>query len=84
MSKIAIENLIGSLHERFGDNLTSPQQQQLMESLQRHVHDLNDSDPIDPDFQETLGILLEDVELQHPQAAGIIRELMEALKNMGI
>ena len=84
MSKVTIEHLMTSLHERFGDDLASPQQQQLIESLRQHMHDLNESEPVDPGFQETLGALLEDVEQQHPQAAAILREVMETLKNMGI
>jgi hypothetical protein len=38
MPKAKITNLLTSLHDRFGDDLTSPQQQQLMEDLRNHVH----------------------------------------------
>lgn len=84
MPKQTLKTLISTLHDRFGDDLTSPQQQQLIKALENHIHAKNASAPLDPSVQETLGLLLEDVEVQHPQAAAIIREVMETLKNMGI
>jgi hypothetical protein len=84
MSQATIKNLITSLHERFGDDLTSPQQQQLMEKLNLYSHKLDQKEPVDPDIKETLELLLEELEVQHPQAAGIIRQVIEALGNMGI
>ncbi|ODS24008.1 hypothetical protein AB835_05645 [Candidatus Endobugula sertula] len=80
----SIENLISSLHERFGDDFTSPQQQQLMDSLKNYTYYSGEEIPVGSDFKETLDLLLKDIEWQHPQAAGVIREVMEILKNMGI
>ena len=84
MTKQIIQNLISDLHNRFGDDLTSSQQLELMEKLRNHAHAMNQDAPVDPDFEETLTLLLEDLEIQHPQAAGIIREVMATLGNMGI
>ena len=84
MPKQTLQNLISTLHEQFGDDITSPQQQQLMQNLENHIHAMDESDPADPDIQETLTLLVENVEVRHPQAAALIREVMEALKNMGI
>jgi hypothetical protein len=84
MSKEKVEDLISSLHERFADDLVSPQQQKLMDELRNHMHAMDENDQSTPDLQDTLGALLEDVEHQHPQAAIVVREVLEALKNMGI
>jgi hypothetical protein len=45
---------------------------------------MDETAPADPDIQETLTHLLEEVEVRNPKSAAIIREVMEALKNMGI
>ena len=84
MPKQTLQNLISSLNDNFGDDLSSPQQQQLMQALQNHIHALDEDDTADPGIQETLGLLVEEIEAQHPQAATVVREVMQALKNMGI
>ena len=84
MPKQTLQNLISSLHDQFGDDAVSSQQQQLMQDLENHIHGMNETEPLDPNIQETLTLLLDDAEERHPQSAAIIREVMEALKNMGI
>jgi hypothetical protein len=84
MPKQTLQNLMSSLHDQFGDDVISPQQQQLMQDLESHIHGMDEAEPADPNIQETLTLLLDDVEERHPQSAAIIREVMEALKNMGI
>jgi hypothetical protein len=39
---------------------------------------------VDANIQETLTHLLDEVEVRNPKSAAIIREVMDALKNMGI
>ena len=84
MPKAKITNLITSLHERFGDDLTSPQQQQLMKGLKSHIHQWDEKEPVDPNIQETINLLLEDIEKQHPKAAAVVREIMHVLENIGV
>jgi hypothetical protein len=84
MPQAKVKNLISQLHDTFGDDLTSPQQQQLMDSMKSHVHNWGETEPVDPNFQECVELLLEDVEEQHPAAAGIVREILEVLGNIGI
>ncbi len=84
MPKQQLENLIGSLHEQFGDDLTSPQQQQLMQQMQSHLHNFDEPEPGDPNFTETVELLLEDIEEQHPKAAAVVREILEVLGNIGV
>ncbi|MFT6790979.1 MAG: hypothetical protein ACJA04_000179 [Cellvibrionaceae bacterium] len=84
MSQKTVQTLISDLHDRFGDDLTSPQQQELMKKLKMHAHNLNENEPTDLDFKDTLTVLLEDIEVQHPQEAQVIREVIQTLSNMGI
>ena len=84
MPKAKITNLITSLHERFGDDLTSPQQQQLIRDLQSHIHAWDEKEPVDPSFQDAVNLLLEDIEEKHPKAAALVREITHVLQNIGV
>ena len=84
MPKQQIENLISNLHDHFGDDATSPQQQQLIEKMERHIHNVQDPELIEPSFKETVELLIEEVEEEHPKAAAIAREILEVLGNIGV
>lgn len=84
MPQEKINHLITDLHERFGDDLVSDQQKALMDNLNRHMSVEGDVDLADPNFKETLDLLLEDVEADHPQAAAVVREVMSVLNSMGV
>ncbi|MEH6519015.1 MAG: DUF4404 family protein [Halioglobus sp.] len=79
-----LKALIGELHDSFGDNETSTQQQQLMEQLQTYIHDIDTAEPVPPGLIESAEILLEEVEEGYPQTAASIRQVINALGNMGI
>jgi hypothetical protein len=84
MPKVKIEGLISSLHEQFGDDLTSPQQKQLMDSMQQHLHAWGENEVPDPTFNESLEMLLEEIEDDHPKAAATIKQILQILGDMGI
>jgi len=84
MPKEKIEGLISSLHEHFGDDLTSPQQQQLMDSMKHHLHAWGESEQPQPTFKESLEMLLEEVEDEHPKAATLIKEVLKILNDIGV
>lgn len=84
MPKQTLEHLMTTLHERFGSDLSSPEQQKLLQDIESHIHGLNEEEPVDPGVKDTLNLLIEEVEEQHPQVATVVREVMEALKNMGV
>jgi len=79
-----LKTLISDLHDSFGDDETSPQQQQLMQQLQIYVHDIDTAEPVPPGLIESAEILLDEVEEDYPQTAAIIRQIINALGNMGI
>jgi hypothetical protein len=84
MPKQKIQHLISDLHERFGDELTSPQQQALMSQLKTHIHDLDESEPVEPGFLETKDTFIAQIEDDHPNAAVIVNKILETLKNIGV
>ncbi|MDT8398787.1 MAG: DUF4404 family protein [Pseudomonadales bacterium] len=82
MPKEKIAGLISDLHERFGDDETSPQQKQLMAQLQSQLDGWQGPAPADGDMEKTAELLLEDIEEHHPKAARVIREILETLANI--
>jgi len=84
MPKQQVQSLISDLHEKFGDDLTSPQQQALMSQLKSHIHDLNESEPVEPDFLDTIDTFINQIEDDHPNAAVIVNKILETLKNIGV
>lgn len=84
MPKQQAKALISDLHERFGDDVVSSQQKALMDQLNAHIHDIGESDPVEPSFLEAVEVFLNDIEEDHPQAAGVVKQLLDTLKNIGI
>ena len=78
-----LKALISDLHGSFGDDETSPQQQ-LMQQLQTYMHDIDTTEPVPPGLIESAEILLEEVEEGYTQTAASIRQVINALGNMGI
>jgi hypothetical protein len=79
-----IENLMSELHELFGSEEPSPQQQKLLADLHSHIHSSLDPDSHEPSLTETAELIIESVEQEHPRAAAIVRDLLDTLKNMGV
>jgi hypothetical protein len=84
MPKQQAKSLISELHERFGDDITSSQQADLMMRLNAHIHDLNEEEPVDPTMIDAVELYLTELEAEHPQGASVVRQLIETLKNIGI
>ncbi|MFT7185373.1 MAG: hypothetical protein ACI84K_000751 [Pseudohongiellaceae bacterium] len=84
MPKQQIKHLISDLHEKFGDDLTSPQQQALMLQLESHIHDLSESGPVEPGLLETVDSFITLIEDDHPNAAVIVNKILETLRNIGV
>ncbi len=82
MAKKKIENLISQMHETFGDDQPSPQQEQLMQQLQLHMHNWGEPDPPDPTIADTVEMLVEEFNEDHPKAAAIMRQILEAFRGI--
>lgn len=84
MPKQKAQALISDLHQRFGDDQISPQQQELMSQLQSHIHNMNEKEPVEPGFLEALEVFVAEIEEQHPKAATVVNQILETLKNIGV
>ena len=84
MPKQKIQSLISDLHEKYGDDLISPQQKALIADLNAHIHDMNEAEPVSPDFIDTIDIFITQIEEEHPNAAVIVNKILETLKNIGV
>jgi hypothetical protein len=84
MPKQKVEHLITDLHERFADDLTSPEQIALLEQVKSHIHNMNEASPADPTFLDTVERLVAEIEVEHPTAASILEQVLSTLKNIGV
>ncbi len=84
MPKQHLDNLITRLHDTFAPGQASTAQQQWMEDLRRHAHAPDEAEPADPSPLDTANQFLESLEQEHPQATGILREIIETLGRLGL
>lgn len=84
MPKLKAEHLITDLHERFADDLTSPEQIALLEQVKLHIHNMNEAEPADSTFLDTVEHLVAEIEVEHPVAASILEQVLSTLKNIGV
>jgi Mg-chelatase subunit ChlI len=84
MPKEKVAHLITDLHDRFGDDLVSPQQQSLLEQVKTHAHEMDEAEPADPDFLQVVETFVTEVESEHPNAASILKQVLDTLKNIGV
>ncbi len=76
--------LISDLHDRFGNDLTSPEQSNLMQQLESHIHELGEEEPVEPSFVEAVEMYVTEIEEEHPKAAVVVRQILDTLKNIGV
>ena len=84
MPRQHLENLITRLHEQFGSEPASPEQRRWLQSLQQHLHAPDEPAPADPSLADTANLLLESLGEEHPQAAAIVREIVDTLGRLGL
>ena len=84
MPKAKIEGLISQLHDRIGDDQTSPEQARMLAQLQSQLAGSEGLDPGNGDPRTTAELLLEDIEEHHPKAAMILRDIIETLHHAGL
>lgn len=83
MARQIVNNLLTQLHDTFGDNKPSPQVEQLMLDMQRHINRWDTPTP-EEDIFDTAEALVAELEVKHPGAAGVVRKIIETLNNIGV
>ncbi|MCC7516695.1 MAG: DUF4404 family protein [Pseudomonadales bacterium] len=81
MPKQQLENLMTRLHDAFASTEVSPQQQQLLDDLYLHLETGNNANT---SLKDSANLVLEELEIDHPKAAVILREVIETLGRLGL
>lgn len=84
MPEQKMEALMSELHELFGDQKPTPQQEQLMRNLEQHIHNVGEPDTERLNLVESLEVLIEDIEADHPRSSAVLREILARLRDMGV
>lgn len=80
-----LDNLMTELHETFGSADPSSEQHQILRALRAHVEmgaegeEASDLTPL-----ETIEVLAERLESDHPRASAVVREALNILRNIGV
>ncbi|MFT5421214.1 MAG: hypothetical protein ACI9D5_001969 [Candidatus Endobugula sp.] len=82
-TKNLFSDLQASLEKNPNDEL-SDSQRALMQQVHNHLHRSDEPEPQDLSLNETLELLLLDLEQQHPKAATLVKEILKTLENIGI
>lgn len=83
-SQESLDQLITRLHDLFGNDEVSPEQQRLMTELERHTHVAGSTEAPDPRPVDTLEAMLGEFEDDHPQVSQVLGQIVNALRNMGV
>ena len=83
MTKKTIDNLLTQLHDAYGDDRPSPKIQQLMLDMQVHINQWNATAP-EEGLLTTAKALAAELEVDHPQAAAVIRKIIGTLNDIGV
>lgn len=84
MPKKQLKSLFERLREHLPEGEASAQQKILMDQIAYHVHDVDSPDPPDPSLRDSIELLIEDIEQEHPKSAAVARNLLETLAAIGV
>lgn len=84
MPKKELKSLFDRLRENLPEGEASAQQKMLMDQIAYHLHDNDTPDPIDPSLRDSVELLIDDIETDHPKSAAIARNILETLAAIGI
>lgn len=84
MPKQQLTSLFQRLRDHLPEGEASAQQKMLMEQIAYHLHEQGSPDPIDPSLRNSLELLVEDIETDHPKSAAIAKNILETLAAIGI
>lgn len=79
-----VNNLMISLHDMFGDDSVSPEQNRLMEEINQQMEGWDTPDERPENLLETVEILLAQIEEKHPKGAAVAKEIVKILRDIGV
>ena len=84
MPKQQLTTLFQRLRDHFPEGEASAQQKMLMDQIAFHLHDQGSPDPVDPSIRDSVELLIEDIEADHPKSAAIAKNILETLAAIGV
>lgn len=81
--KPTINNLLSQLHDTFAGDEPSPKAAELLRDMQLHMNRWNTPSP-EEELIDTADALFVELETDHPQAAMLVRKIIETFANMGM
>jgi len=84
MANQELTNLLSSVRKHLPENNVSAQQQALLQKIQFHIHEEGTPDPVEPDLKQSVEMLIDELEADHPLGVAAAKKLLQALNAMGI
>lgn len=84
MSQQELGNLLTQLRSHLPEDQISTQQRQLLDKIQYHIHDEDEPDPEEPSLKQSVEMLVDELEADHPVGVSAAKKILEALNAMGI
>ncbi|MFQ3229831.1 MAG: hypothetical protein ACI9DO_001196 [Reinekea sp.] len=84
MPKTELKSLFQRLREKLPESEASSTQQLLLAKIQYHIHEEGEENPEEPSLRESVEILLDEIEAEHPKSAAIAKNILETLASIGI
>jgi hypothetical protein len=84
MPKTELKSLFQRLREKLPETEASSTQQMLLNKIQYHIHEEGEANPEEPTLRESVEILLDEIEAEHPKSAAIAKNILETLAAIGI
>lgn len=84
MPKQELKSLFQRLRDHLPEGEASAQQKMLLDKIQFHIHETDEPDPIDPSLRNSVELLVDDLEIDHPKSAAVAKNILEVLAAIGI
>ncbi len=84
MPKQQLSSLFQRLRDHLPEGEASAQQKMLMDQIAYHLHEQGSPDPVDPSIRNSVEMLIEDIEIDHPKSAAIAKNILETLASIGV
>lgn len=84
MPEKELDSLVQRLREHLPESGMSEQQQRLLNQVQYHIHETEKPDQADINLRQSVELLINEIEADHPQGVAVAKKILEALAAIGI
>jgi len=84
MASQDLNNLLANVRKHLPEGEISEQQKALLQKIQFHTHEEGTPDPVEPNVIQSVEMLIDELEADHPLGVAAAKKLLQALNAMGI